>query len=387
VSTRPTEEFMYGPRDSFYNSFPELKQFQDSIYLLYASTHIDHTFIKRGTKNIIDEIYEARSKGKKKIVFFNNSETFIEHLISNCQRIAEMLTDIPKEDLFFGVGSVKGQEFYDQLCKQRGWTPRFTVLSSHHFEYYIKNFSTQLKDRIGEIEYNVRPKDKLFVCFNKLHRKHRLQLLAEAIRNSWLDKSYYSFEGATPDWLTRQPLPITSEDLNTILSIKDRYPLRLNITNERHNPVDLRPDDVEYHDNSYFSIVTETIMSPYDRRDCLLDYMNTLFLSEKIYKPFAFKHPFIAFAWPGTLAALRERGYKTFHPYIDESYDDEQDYEKRFKMLIKEIKRLEQFTTEQWIEWQRNIKPIVEHNYKYLLQLDNHRDGDPVDHFFKIDTL
>ena len=115
----------------------------------------------------------------------------------------------------------------------------------------------------------------------------------------------------------------------------------------------------------------------------LLHYSNTLFLSEKIYKPFAFRHPFILLGWHGSLRVLRERGFKTFHPYIDESYDDEPDHNKRFDMIVNEIKRLEKFTDDQWIEWQHNIKSIVEYNYKYLVNLTDHRVGAPVDHLFK----
>ena len=87
-------------------------------------------------------------------------------------------------------------------------------------------------------------------------------------------------------------------------------------------------------------------------------HMDLLFLSEKIYKPMAFKHPFIVFAQPGILKQLREYGYKTFHPFIDESYDDEKDDIKRFDMVVAEIERLNTFTDDQWIEWQKNIKAI-----------------------------
>ena len=378
----PSEEWMSGPLSCFYGSYPELEKYKDNIHLVYASTHRDHCLRKRDTSDVLNEIRNARKNGKKKIVFFNGSETFIKEIIFKCQRIAELLEEIPREDLFFSVGSIAGQEFYDDLCLKYKWNNRLNVLSSHHFEYFISQFSKKQAEYTS-IEYNIKPKEKLFVCFNKVHRKHRLQLLAEAIRNGWLDKTYYSFEGATPGWYNeKRPLPVTKEDVKAILGIRDRLPLRLNITEDRLNPVDLRDDDIIYHDNSYFSIVTETIMGPYDPKDGLLDYMNTLFLSEKIYKPFAFKHPFIAFAWPGTIAALNERGYKTFHPFIDESYDSEPDFEKRFKMCVEEIKRLEKFTTEEWLEWQKNIKPIVEHNYKYLQNLSEHRDGPPVDHLF-----
>jgi hypothetical protein len=370
---------MTGPIGCFYAANPELLRYKDNIYICYASTHADYALVDRSTADIVKEIRQARLEGKNKIVFFNSSETFTETTIFKAQRIAEVLKEIPREDLFFSVGCVDGQAFYDELCEKYGLVNRFNIISAHHFEYTIKIFAKE----IDTPEYIVEPKEKLFVCFNKLHRKHRLQLLAEAIRNNWLDKSYYSFEGAFVNWFViRHRLPISDEDYKTILTIQDKFPLRLNITAERHNPVDLRNEDIQYHENSYFSIITETIMGPFDPTDGLLDYMNTLFLSEKIFKPFAFKHPFITFAWPGTLAALRRRGYKTFHPYIDESYDDEPDYDKRFQMLINEIKRLEKFTTDEWIEWQKNIKPLVEHNYKYLLELKNHREGAPLDRLF-----
>jgi hypothetical protein len=376
---------MTGPHDCFYACFPELKQHEDKIYILYASTHSAHSLHFRDTLEVINEIREARKQGKKKIVFFNGSETFMQPQLYKAQRIAERLKEIDKTDLFYCVGVPDGQKFYDNLCQKNGWENKFTVLGAHHFENVIyknaKNFTA-----LDDIEYEVRPKDKLFVAFNKVHRRHRIKLLAEAIRNKWLDKSYFSFEGDRPDWYVPGPGKIwtsTEEDLNAIFSIKDKLPLRLNITQDRTNPVDLREDDIQYHENSYFSIVTETIFDKYDPvKSPALMYMDALFLSEKIYKPFAFKHPFIVFGWPGTLKALRNRGYRTFHPYIDESYDLEEDDDKRFNMLIAEIKRLEKLTTEEWIEWQNNIKLIVEHNYKYLLNLTEHRDGPPVDHLF-----
>jgi hypothetical protein len=375
---------MQGPEKAFFTSYPELKHYQDKIFFVYASTHYDHAITRRDMLEIVAEIRGARKVGRNKIIFFNSSETFMPGFLHKAQCIAEIVSEIPKSDLFYSVGAVEGQQFYDELCEKFGWENRFTVLSSHHFEYTI--FSHASHNDSLDIPYEIRPKEKLFVCFNKLHRKHRLKLLAEAIRSGWLEKSFYSFEGATKTWFdpdVREGLPLTVKDLKTIETIEDKLPLRLNITADRHNPVDVREDDLEYHQDSYFSIITETIFEPYHPGEQLMGYMDTLFLSEKIYKPFAFKHPFIAVAWHGAIKALRERGYKTFHPYIDESYDDEVDPEKRFQMVVKEIKRLEQFTKEEWIEWQKNIKPIVEYNYKYLLSLTDHRVGLPVDHLFK----
>jgi hypothetical protein len=63
-------------------------------------------------------------------------------------------------------------------------------------------------------------------------------------------------------------------------------------------------------------------------------------LSEKLFKGFLYKTPFIAFAQHGTLKTLRELGFTTFDWLIDESYDEEINDKNRLKMVLGEIERL-----------------------------------------------
>jgi hypothetical protein len=65
-------------------------------------------------------------------------------------------------------------------------------------------------------------------------------------------------------------------------------------------------------------------------------------------------------ARPYCLRVLREQGYKTFSPYIDESYDTIENDDLRFEAIVKEIKRLNNFTGGDWEVWQTGIKEIVE---------------------------
>lgn len=381
ISTAPHQEFMTGPYKSFFCSFPELERYKDKIHFVFASTHGDFPFDKRPTEEITKEINQARSEGKK-IVFYNSCETFIPNLIFKAQRILSLYQDAKPNEFFFAVGVPNGQEFYDNLRAEFNWKDRFIILGSHQFEFFISQFA-RIQEAFKQ-PYEVKPKEKLFVCFNKLHRRHRLRFLAESIRNNWVDKSYFSFEGAHKNWQYEPNLwPLGEHDKNAILTLQDKFPLRLNINEKRENPVEVIPEDLVYHQNSYFSVVTETIFYKFNPSETFLHYFNTLFLSEKIYKPFALKHPFILLGWPGALHMLRERGYKTFHPFINESYDLEYDDEKRFQMVVNEIKRLEKFTTEQWIEWQNNVKNIVEYNYNFLTSLTEHRCGPPVDQYFR----
>ena len=52
-------------------------------------------------------------------------------------------------------------------------------------------------------------------------------------------------------------------------------------------------------------------------------------MSEKILKPLLNLHPFIVMSTPHTLKKITELGFKTFGRFIDESYDDEENPQKR----------------------------------------------------------
>lgn len=65
-----------------------------------------------------------------------------------------------------------------------------------------------------------------------------------------------------------------------------------------------------------------------------------LVLSEKIFKGFLYKTPFLVFAQYGVLKLLKELGFKTFDWLVDESYDYEPDDRKRLNLVFEETKKL-----------------------------------------------
>jgi len=108
---------------------------------------------------------------------------------------------------------------------------------------------------------------------------------------------------------------------------------------------------------------------------------DTLFISEKTYKAIAFKQ-LLVFGIE-TLAHLHKTGYKTFRPNINEDYDSEHDDQKRYDMLVAEVKRLCSMNDSEWIEWQHNVKEIVEHNYTILQNKQTFHDIKNIDNFFR----
>jgi hypothetical protein len=375
---------------------PELISFENKIHHIYASTNSEYALCWRPIEDIVEEIKQAYANGKMKIIFYNNPETMIDTLIYKSQRAIELVPEIPETTFIFTTASPSGQEVYDRMYACFGWTRRMRVLSFDHFEHTIHEY--MMNDSIlHEKEYEVKIKQKKFVCFNKVHRIHRAKLLADMYDNDLVKDAFYSFEGSHPGWLDEYVTLyknklhqaekykfIKYKFIKTLFRHKYEFPLRLNITSNRHNPVDLQPEDLLYHQESYFSVVTETIF--YDDSYVpltLLAYEEALFISEKTYKAIAFKHPFIVMCRPNTLSYLVDSGYKTFHPYIDESYDIETNDDKRFTMIVNEIKRLCSMTNDQWIEWQKNIKDIVEHNYTVLVTRKNFHNIKDIDKMFE----
>ena len=59
---------------------------------------------------------------------------------------------------------------------------------------------------------------------------------------------------------------------------------------------------------------------------------------------------------------LKSLGWQTFAPYIDESYDRENDDNKRLEMIVAEVKRLNSYTEEEWLRFRQGVQPVIEHN-------------------------
>jgi hypothetical protein len=115
--------------------------------------------------------------------------------------------------------------------------------------------------------------------------------------------------------------------------------------------------------DTWFSVVTETIFDyPYS------------FRTEKIWKPILMAHPFVAAANRGYLRDLRNAGFRTFHNYIDESYDQIDCPSKRIDSIIATIGEVcRNGAAEFWTATQDickyNQQHLVEHNRLERAQL------------------
>jgi len=237
------------------------------------------------------------------------------------------------------------------------------------FEYSISFQANELKLNMDNMLTD-KHYDKKFLNFNRRWRLQRPTFVALLKAKGLLDKGYVSLAPSDDgrDWQYMWPWIKShhkdAEMSELFASIDDQIPLPplyLDTDELVNNRAIFEPQSLYLYENSIVSVVNETTFYHGEHPN------ESRFLSEKIFKPIAVGHPFIFLTVPKSLEVLRSLGYKTFHPYIDESYDNEFDNNTRMKMVLKEVERISNFTDEEVREFINKVKPICAHN-QYLLR-------------------
>ena len=219
-------------------------------------------------------------------------------------------------------------------------------------------------------------RDKYFLCYNRLPKPHRaLTVLSLDIHNN-LDKGIVSF----PDYgMSSWDVVEKEEDYlkfnhysylinytdpeskyeNGADSLKKKLPL---VLDKKDFTVchSVGINNIRHYLDTYFTICTE---SHFESRE---ESGNAIGLTEKTWKPILNLHPFIYVGNAGSLKKLKEYGFKTFHPFIDESYDDIDNTGERFLAIENEINKLCEKPIKELHDWYWSIKDILKHNYYHF---------------------
>jgi hypothetical protein len=222
---------------------------------------------------------------------------------------------------------------------------------------YLKSNETFKLNREKKLNVSVlKNKEYKFHLPIRRFRKHRILLLNKLFEKypNFIDLNLVSYDINTES--NKKELDFNASD-----NLKNYMLLNVAKFIDIDNLEDVNGYGFEYKQvymKSYFTIVTETyFFEPY------------YYVSEKTFKPIAHMHPFIIFGRPGSLKYLKKYGFKTFHPFIDESYDLEENNNKRFEMVYDEIVKLNELTNEELDNIMDKITDILQHNQKTLLEM------------------
>lgn len=215
--------------------------------------------------------------------------------------------------------------------------------------------------------------DKKFLCFNRRWRGNRTVLVSLLYALDLLKHGHVSLGRADDNrnWLSASSrnkyfMDNHTEALALLSSVEEEMinsfsELYLDSDDLVTNKALLDASTNYLYNETYFSVVTETFFFRKERPD---EYGR--FLSEKTFKPVAMRHPFIIVSTPHFLEKFKDLGYKSFSPWINEDYDKENDDAIRMMMIVREIERLVNLSTEELEEFLTAMRDICEHNYQLL---------------------
>jgi len=253
--------------------------------------------------------------------------------------------------------------------------------SNKMFRYFNIHLYMSEYDNIAPSEHTHVPNDQLrekkFLCVNRQERSHRIRTIDFLSKNDILNQTHAScllgdYAPLLYDNVDFKMHNINVEkyqdpDLESVVLSNDSkqrlrkiLPLELDIQNHQQKIFATNMPSLEtYFNETYFSIITEG------------DFKNSTGkkqFTEKIVKCFAFHHPFLVLGLPGTLELLKDEGFITFSSFIDESYDQVTNDDKRMNMVFDQIKKLNNLNMHQMKNMYEDMMPILEHNYNHYLK-------------------
>ena len=111
----------------------------------------------------------------------------------------------------------------------------------------------------------------------------------------------------------------------------------------------------EYYHSCFCAVVTESAFA----QPCG-HYTEKTLNAIKCFRPFVLVAP------PKTLEYLKQCGVKTFDKWWDESYDQEQNHEKRLVKILELIDYIDSFSIEELRDMYEEMLPVLKHNYKII---------------------
>ena len=299
--------------------------------------------------------------GTNKILLIDN---MLEGLKTNIPFIYEEFVikkNVPEEQIFLLSGAADVKEFVEEYALQFNRKPiqcKYVLFFANSLMNDVKYQRNYLIDRAfldEKYRHRIFNHSRTYLNLNRRWRPHRVAMTAMLYDKNLIDKGYVSLtdagHGSNIESFNYDA--ILDEHENDIESYvlletqKSSLPLFTRMSLDRQSLVENEAhlsDDIEkYYWDSAINLTSETnfyTKSRLKHDDGRLFYEPARFLSEKTFKPMLYLQPFIMISVPKTLELLRNLGFKTFHPYINESYDVETDPIKRFSLIEQEIKKL-----------------------------------------------
>ena len=312
-------------------------------------------------------VYDDCRSGQAKILFnygyegfggpTNGGDTILYPKLLN--KLHKLLDEnnLPHESIVYVDSNVRLNEI-ELDTKIDFWGYEYCAIDQHRYTTMHKDLTYHGSKRSQE-NYDLWDKgrdtirEKYYLSLNRLPKHHRVKLVSYFIKDKLLDKGFVSFPkyGDFFEWWIDEGLKDEGETLKKI------SPLSVDGVDLNEKKWSYEKFDVKYYLQSYFSIVAE------NQYTGLIDQLQN---SEKIWKPITNFQPFINVGDYKQLQNLKSQGFKTFEPFIDETYDGILNIDDRFTLIRKEINRLCSMSREEIHKWYWDMEDILKYNYYHF---------------------
>ena len=243
-----------------------------------------------------------------------------------------------------------------QVCSRYQWRPYYYFFHGwaalDWFRGYHRTFVM--------LEPQHRNPSRVFFNANRIiggRRDHRVLLMYHLLKSN-CDRAHYSLPAECPE--THQSLHEVAAKFQSrypdILDVFGQHDLPLNLPGESGHPMhSYMLSQFDAAADSEIYVVTETVAQ--GRR---------LHLTEKVFKPMCLRMPFVLTSTAGSLRYLRSYGFRTFHDFWDESYDDELDDILRLEKIGQLLKHLHDMPAGQRRALIHSTREVVEHNFNHF---------------------
>jgi len=218
----------------------------------------------------------------------------------------------------------------------------------------VQMWCSLVYQELKDYQHNSHNFTKKFAALFGRHDLYRLKITRHLHENYYND-CVLSYNSKIATWNTRLE-SCFSQDKKWY---SDHCPITLDFGgNEGWVPYQKSLQEIKKHVDSYFiEIVCET------------DTYSNKFFTEKTLKNFYLQKPFILMSGQHSLKELRDRGFKTFATWIDESYDNIACPNQRLHAVLTEIDRLSNLSLDQLNELYQDLIPVFEHNRQNFLKI------------------
>lgn len=274
--------------------------------------------------------------------------------------------------IIYVTGNMTVQDQYITWCNDRNVIVKMTVIPEAHFEHcafitLVNRVKIDNEEPLPSFNDHIEYKKKnardikLYNLLQKRPRAHRSWMFKKIIENDLAQfgiNTMNFFEQHNTYYFGKV---MEEEEYRELAKMLPMLPLSdesYEVELQEFSDMDSGKYVTKFNEDtlikSWVSIISEASFGE-----------DTCFISEKTFKVIAAGHPFIILGNKHSLKSLHEMGYKTFHPFIDESYDELNTWE-RMDSIVKCVKDLTQKSQEELLVWYNSIESILEHNIKNL---------------------